>query len=359
MTRIIKFCTALTFAGLIINSHAAPMASVALSDDELITRIAFGSCMNAALDTSILDRISATRPDVFLLIGDNVYADDEKDDPELASLRVAYNRLSESKPFTRLRNQVPLLVTWDDHDYGLNDAGGDWPHRFASQALYLDTWAIPSSDPRTTRDGIYFSRIVGPPGKRVQLILLDTRFFRSPLTRAKTTPPHGRYTQSSAPDATLLGEAQWQWLEAELGKQAEIRIIASSIQVLSEGHNWEAWHLFPAERDRLLETIKQTGAEDVILISGDRHSSAIYRDADRVGYPLWEVTSSSLNVPLSSFIKNIKTEPGPLRVGEPYYDANFGLIEIDWQSRRVIMQVRDEHGRPVQAANVKMSSLKQ
>ena len=94
-----------------------------------------------------------------------------------------------------------------------------------------------------------------------------------------------------------------------------------------------------------------------MLISGDRHSAAIYRETEKVPYPLWEVTSSSLNLPLSSFVKNIKTESDPNRIGEPYYDANFGIIDIDWQARRLLLQVRDDQGRTVLASSVLIDDL--
>ncbi|CAN0503829.1 unnamed protein product, partial [Discosporangium mesarthrocarpum] len=159
-------------------ADVVPMPSAALPDDLLITRIAFGSCAKTDKPQAVFDEILRQDPNVFLMIGDNVYAEDESADPALQSLSQAYRRLADSAPFQRLREAVPLMVTWDDHDYGLNDAGGDWPGRFASERLFLDAWAVAPGDVRRKRDGVYFSKTVGVPGRQVQFIVLDTRFFR-------------------------------------------------------------------------------------------------------------------------------------------------------------------------------------
>ena len=337
-------------------SPVVPMASVPLLNQQLIDRVVFGSCNKQELDQSIFDTIANTRGDAFMLIGDNVYSEDETDDPELQSLRDAYGLFAQSKPFARLRATMPLLVTWDDHDYGVNDGGGDWPRKAQSQALYNHAWAIPADDPRATRDGVYFSRTVGPEGRRVQLIVLDTRYFRSPFKRNDTGAGGGRYAQSTG-NNEMLGQAQWQWLEGVLQEPADVRILATSMQMIATGHGWEAWHLMPDERQRFYGLVERTRANGLVMISGDRHMAAIYKQTEHVPYPLWEVTSSSLNLPLSDILDNIVDEPGELRVGDPYYDANFGVIDIDWATRKLLLQVRDDRDRVVLGVSVDLDKL--
>ncbi len=338
-------------------SPAKPMPSIQLGNDQLVTRVAFGSCFNQRFDDSIFDTVTATRADAFLYIGDNVYAEDESNDPNLQSLRNAYGELAASESFQRLRESIPMLVTWDDHDYGLNDAGGTWSHREASEALFEHVWAVDEVDERSQRPGVYYEKTVGPEGRRVQLIVLDTRFFRSKLERSTTPVPHGRYQQHMG-DTEMLGAAQWQWLEEVLQKPADVRIIASSVQVVATGHAWEAWHLMPEQRQKLYRLFSDVKPNGVVLVSGDRHSASIYRQVDEVPYPIYEVTASSLNVPLSSIVKNIVTEPGEYREGLPYYDANFGVIDIDWVSEKLLLQVRDEQDRVVRAATINLSDLR-
>ncbi len=47
----------------------------------------------------------------------------------------------------------------------------------------LDFFEVPADDIRRQREGVYWSQVFGPAGKRVQVILLDTRYFRSPLKK--------------------------------------------------------------------------------------------------------------------------------------------------------------------------------
>ncbi len=343
-------------------SPARPMVSAPLDSHQTISRIIIGSCASPVQNDDIYNVIRDSNGDVMLLIGDNVYAADETNDPDLKSLREAYGQLAESRNFSALRASLPLLVTWDDHDFGLDDAGGDWPYKKRSQDLFKHVWAVHTDDPRSTRDGVYYARISGPPGRRVQFILLDTRYFRSALYKPTPKPvspdPSGLYLPSTNEDQQMLGEEQWQWLETQLTKQAEIRIIATSIQMIAEGHYREAWRTLPKEQDRFFRLLDKTKANGVVLVSGDKHSAAIYRLEKDVPYPLWEMTASSLNLPLSNWVSNIIVEPGPNRIGEPYYDANFGVIEIDWQTRRILLQIMDDKGRVVLANNIKLDSLK-
>ena len=96
---------------------------------------------------------------------------------------------------------------------------------------------------------------------RLQLILLDTRYHRSPLERRAPRPPgEGPYQPTADRTTTVLGEEQWQWLEQQLQVPAELRLVASSIQVVAEDHHWEKWGNFPHERKRLFDLIRATKA---------------------------------------------------------------------------------------------------
>ena len=49
-----------------------------------------------------------------------------------------------------------------------------------SKAEYLRRFAIPPRDPRYGREGLHRSWSFGPPGRTLQLVLMDTRWSRSP-----------------------------------------------------------------------------------------------------------------------------------------------------------------------------------
>jgi alkaline phosphatase D len=318
-------------------------ASPALAPTATLTRIAFGSCNHQSASQAYWAQIAAQSPQLFLMIGDNVYGDNAWDgDAGLESLRQAYLLQAAHPEFRAFRARVPMLATWDDHDFGLNDAGGSFPMRRWSEALFESFWGSPERV--RSRDGVYDSIITGPEGRRVQIILLDTRFFRSDLKRAEWSrerPPLGIYLPDDNPEKTMLGAAQWQWLEAELARPADLRILVSSVQIITQAHRFEGWANFPAERARLLDLLARREPSALVLLSGDRHAGAIYRSEHR-GETFWELTSSSLNLAFGTDIeRSTAREPDPTRVTKIFPMENYGLVDIDWKAKRLRLILKD------------------
>lgn len=323
---------------------AAP--NPALSSDAVLTRIAFGSCQNENRSMAFWDAIAAQKPQAFLLIGDNVYGDTGATwSAEIPSLVASYRKLSARQEWDRFRRSVPMMTTWDDHDFGANDAGGSFAFKEYAEKIYEAYWG--ASDEVKARPGVYESRIVGPEGKRVQFILLDTRFFRSDLVRMPYRDPGpalGWYLPNQDRQATLLGEAQWQWLAGELAKPADLRIIISSTQVVTNAHNFEGWTNFPRERERLYRLLAEKGAHNALLLSGDRHSAGFYKaEVNGLSKPLWDFTSSSLNFAFGKG-DNGDREPDPARTGGFWGIPNFGQIDIDWAEKKVRLSLRKDDG---------------
>ncbi len=330
---------ALILLAVSFNSASQSSHSI-LPPPSSLQSIGFGSCLEGQKFLSILSTITAAKPDVFIFAGDNVYAENETLDPELTSLRSAYRQLSEAPEFQALSERVPILATWDDHDYGLNDAGQDFPHRQASEKLFENFWRIPAEDPSRTRPGIYRVVRIGQAPQAVQIILLDTRFFRTALSKPWIPPLSGRYTPSDDPHQSMLGESQWLWLQEILKEPADLRILVSSVQVLADGHRWESWRMLPMERSKLLSLLEQTKGTTV-MISGDRHLAAFYRTETPRDGDLWEITSSSLNLPLSEIASRITPESGHFLQGQATTTANFGWIGIDWSMRTLSLELRN------------------
>jgi alkaline phosphatase D len=253
-----------------------------------------------------------------------------------------------------LRAQVPVLATWDDHDYGQNDAGGDFAYQQQAKQLFVDFWGIDNDDPRAGRPGVYHAQTFGPPGARVQIILLDTRSFRSRLRPTDERHALGKeaYLPDPDPEKTMLGEAQWAWLAEQLRAPAELRLVVSSVQVLAEQHGFERWGNLPLERQKLLDLIAQTGARGVVIVSGDRHIGALYRLSENVPYELYEITSSGLNMAVAN-----NRDIGPLRLGEVYGQDNFGTIDIDWHAGEVTLAVRGMSGDAVRSVTISIAQL--
>ncbi|WP_440958612.1 alkaline phosphatase D family protein [Oceanicaulis sp. LC35] len=343
------------YAQLEYVAPVAPEGPALPGTDAVLTSIAFGSCNTAQREIPILATIAAESHDLFMYVGDNVYGDARSYNADLPELRENYAALAARPEFRLLRSALPMLATWDDHDYGMNDLGRDFPFKGFSEQLFLDFWRAPEDDARRQREGIYDAQVFGPEGRRVQIIMLDTRYFRSDLTPTDEQGAAGRerYIPSTNPDQDMLGAAQWAWLADQLAEPADLRLIVSSIQVLADGHGWEAWRTMPLERDRLFRLINEAGAEGVVFVSGDRHSAGLYRRDDVASYPLYEITSSALN--MASNREN--TEAGPNRLGSMYSPENYGVIGIDWDQGRLNLEIRDMEGDAVRRESISLSAI--
>lgn len=336
------------------SAHAAD-----LDPTRPLTRIAVGSCIRQNRPQPIWDAVGRFRPDAILLLGDNIYGDTE----DMAEMRAKYDALAANPGFAPLRRAVPIIAVWDDHDYGVNDGGREYPRRRESQQVFCDFFDVPADSPLRQQEGIYRAIPCGPPGSRVQFICLDSRYHRSPLKAVALTERvkgQGPYVPNPDPAATILGAEQWAWLAEVLAEPAEIRIVLSSIQVAATEHGFEKWENFPAERARLFKTIRQSGAMGVIFVSGDRHAAEISRipaGDETVGYPLYDLTASSLN---QAIRRPEPQEPNRLRVGDRYHGTNFGTIEIDWKESAnrqvplatVTLAIRDEQGAVVESVAI-------
>ncbi|UTW54831.1 alkaline phosphatase D family protein [Kordiimonas sp. SCSIO 12610] len=320
-----------------------------------LTRIAFGSCADEEIAQPIWKQIAADNPELFLFIGDNVYADKNRgewvNDFSRAELEYSYRTLQQHPEFTDFQSKFPMLVTWDDHDFGKNDAGIEFDLKTDAKELMLETFGLPQDSSIADRDGVYHSAYFGEDGKRIQIIMLDTRWYRSALTVTDERGAKGkeRYLPSQDPDQDMLGDAQWKWLAEELEKPADLRLLVSSIQVLADGHGWEAWRTMPKERERLYKLLQDTGASNTVILSGDRHVGGFYQKSDVFKSKLTEITSSSLNL---SFNSGKVDETGPNQLGDLYGPENYGLILVDWNTGQVSLNLKNNTGQVVQNVSI-------
>lgn len=318
---------------------------------EPISRIAFGGCARESKPQPFWEVIIDQKPELFIWNGDNIYGDTE----DMEILNKKYGQLGDKPGYQKLKETCPVLATWDDHDYGLNDAGKEYSQRRQSAEHFLDFFEVPLDSPRRKRAGIYGVQTFGPEGKQVQVIILDTRYFRDALNKVGRRKNQGPYAPSKDATASVLGEAQWKWLAEVLRKPAALRVVVTSIQLVSSEHGWETWGNFPKERQRFLDLLKSTKAGGVVCISGDRHMAEL--SCDKSGsYPLFEMTSSGLT---SSGGGN-PNEPNKHRFMPMYQKPNFGWIAIDWNQKDpeiAIMARSTIDATPVLQHRVRLSAL--
>ena len=295
-----------------------------------VMKIAFGSCGWQDHPLPIFHEAVKHNPDLFIFLGDNIYGDTKVMD----TLQAKYNRLGTKESFQNLKKNVPIIATWDDHDFGWNDAGRHYPYKEEAKEIFLDFFDEPTDSDRRKREGIYTAYEYDLQGKKIQVIMLDTRTFRDNLISNQDTvyeDPryfyHLDYTPHSTSDSTLLGEKQWEWLDQELQKPADVRIIGSSTQFGIEYNGYEAWVNYPHEQKRFLDLIKKNKANGVLFISGDVHYAEISKLEESDLYPIYDVTSSGLSSTWHFATPNINRIEGPIM------DNHFGLLTINLRNK--------------------------
>ncbi len=291
----------------------------------LVTKIAFGSCASQDEPQPVLNTIISKQPDLFIYLGDNIYGDTK----HMSELRNEYYKLCSKSEFHNLITSTRVIATWDDHDYGENDAGKNYPKKEISKNIFLKFWGEPFGSQRWYRPGIYTSYYFGDTAHLVQVILLDCRSFRDDLKIS----PDGIYLQNDDPNTTMLGADQWRWLKSELQKPAKLRIIGSSTQLLREYNGMETWANYPKEQQKMLDLIQETRVKNLFFISGDIHLAELSKiSINNNTQDLYDFTASGLT--------KSKIEPADIpnsnRVGNSVFgQTEFGFIEIDWNRQPI------------------------
>ena len=270
--------------------------------------VAFGSCNQVHYPQPLWESILSLESDMWIWLGDSVYADTE----DIGKMRALYEAQAQKPTYAKLAQKARIVGTWDDHDYGVNDGGHEYPKRAESQQAFLDFVGEPKDSPRRRQEGLYTSYMLGSGSESVKVILLDLRYHRD----------------EPGSESDMLGPAQWRWLDEQLrAGAAAVHVIGSSTQVIPEQHRFEKWTNFPKSRQRLFELLAASRAPGVIILSGDRHMAEISRiETKPLHYPLWEITSSGL----THSWKNGRDEPNRHRQGQLLTALNFGLLEVDW-----------------------------
>lgn len=331
-------------------------AGLPLDSSKALTRILVASCLDEEKpESAALRSIAGETADLFLMIGDNVYGDRDgpayvNNQPELNELRASFSALAAREDFKAVRAKFPMMVAWDDHDFGANDAGREFPFRRLAERIHERFWGLENEDVGAY-PGTYYARTFGPEGQRTQVIVLDTRFFRSPLAPTDAWNQKGkeRYIPSADPEQDMLGNDQWTWLENRLQDPADLRLIVSSIQVLPTVHGYEAWSTMPLEQQRLYRLVRETEAKGVVFVSGDRHTGFLYSSDTALPYPVSEITASSLNVSFATTTE----ERDALQVGDGFPPENYGAIGIDWTAGTVSLAIHGNNGETVRELTAK------
>ena len=274
---------------------------------------------------------SGSHPSHFALLivlrSEEFYGGDCESDTSCDLLEQAYHDWANLASFQGHR--WPLLATLDDHDYGGNDVHGDNPHKEYARGLFQEFFQVED----LPEDGVYQAYEFGEEGERLQVILLDTRYSRSPFVeRRDNLPPFGPYTPTLDNTTQMLSPQQWTWLGEQLRRPADLRLVISSIQVLDDGSHAECWRMLPHERDRLYNLLPS----NTVLLSGDRHVGGLYEAPE--GFV--EMTASAWTHSGPCREDPCQDEEDPNRIDDFVHVNNFGTVEIDWERREYTLAIR-------------------
>ena len=302
---------------------------------------ALGSCLHQDEPQPIWNAIQEEKLDGFIFLGDNVYGDSPS--YKLEKMARSYDRQKDN--FPNWLNEIEILKIWDDHDYGKNDGGSEYQLKEKAQDLFLEFWNIPANDIRHSRDGIYFDLFKKFDDLNIHIIGLDTRYFRSEL-KTELIGLKKHYKENISKDATVLGQAQWEWLEDLFQQDADLVILLTSIQLLATEHRFEKWSNFPLERNKLLNMIQSSGKQ-VVVISGDRHRGGIYKFEN-----LYELTASSMNKPVKGY------ETDSLLIGKTHPQENYGIISVNSKTAEITLKLKDKKGVLLESASIPLKNYK-
>lgn len=337
---------------------APEMKKILPKDDSLVPRgfdfgnapevIAFGSAANQDKAQPIWNVISKSNPDLFIFAGNTISSAKSENIP----LSARYKKLNLIPDFRQFRESVPVMAIWDESDYGAVAGGSDYTEKEESRREFLYEWSYVKDSMRMNQKGIYHSKILGGVRKKsptLQVILLDTRWFRSPLkTVADAISGKSKMEPTQDRKTTILGEEQWEWLERQLRKPADVRIIVSSIQLVAEDHGFEKWANFPHEKERFLNLLRRTQPRNLFVISGNRNRGVIAKQDIKGWGTLYDITSGSLTE-IAETDESDKSYVGPQIKAE-----NFGVILVDWARKKIDIQLRDISNTVVNSVNLKL-----
>jgi alkaline phosphatase D len=291
-----------------------------------LQRIAFGSCNRQHNQQPLWRDLIQKRPDLFIWAGDNVYADSKNP----RGIQAAYQMQEQVEDYALFKSMVPIIGTWDDHDFSYNNASGDYPHKAQSQQYFLDFLDEHKLSPRRFQEGIYTSHLYGRAPEQIKIILLDNRYFKD-----------------LDPAAPLLGQPQWEWLEKELAaSRASLHFIVGGLSFFAPKLPFsEEWEDYPQELNRLMQLMHKYRPKGLVFLSGDKHFGTIF---SRFGF--LEFMSSGMThvtrIPLRPYVRQ--------KYENPLFQMNYGLIDVEWNGSnpQLTLSLQDRHGLAHQTTHV-------
>lgn len=299
--------------------------------------VAFGSgARYVPVNEHAWKSMAARRPLAYLGLGDNVYIDVQH---RRGAQRLFYYRRYLSPAYKALVSSVGMYGVWDDHDMAMDDSSGgagltaQWKR--PNWNVFRQNWNNPHYGGGEALPGTWHSFSLGD----VDFFMTDGRFYREKK------------------DKTMLGPDQKKWLLEGLKQSTgKFKVIASGTMWADgadkKGRDSWAGPWARAERDEIFDFINTNKIDGVVLISGDRHRSDIWKIEREGAYPLYEFVSAK--------VTNLHSHKTFDNAVWSYNEGNFwGELDFDFTQSDPVMTFKcvDISGKVVKEFPLRHSAL--
>lgn len=269
-------------------------------------------------DSVIFSAMAKEKADFMLWLGDNWYLR-EVDFYSEWGVHYRPSRDRATKVLQPLLRAMPHYATWDDHDYGWNNADKSYPLKTTAREVFKKYWTNPSYGQEG--EGIYTKFTWND----IDVFMLDSRWFRSNDEMADSVGG-----QPNA-DKRMFGKKQMEWLknallESRYNGNISFRLIATGSQVLNPLSTKDCLVHYPVEYAELMAFLDQYNINGVIFLTGDRHHSEVIKRERKGRYPLYDITSSSLTAGIARTYGDEKNNPD--RVSMEVTEHNYSRISV-------------------------------
>jgi len=225
----------------------------------------------------IFTRMKKKNSEFMVWLGDEVYylGKDFESYDGMFNLNVRLRK--NFKKYSSFLSAQPNYAIWDDHDYGPDNACGDYVLKDSSLTVFKGMWPNTYPEGEEFRGNYFNFRYYD-----VEFFMTDTRFYRD----------HEGDTAGA-----FLGETQLVWLKNKLMmSDAAFKFIAMGSQVVNDNTFGESYCDYSNERNELLNFISNNNIKGVFFLTGDKHYSELSM-RDWNGYPMYDFTCSPLTFP--------------------------------------------------------------
>lgn len=321
LSRLLLFAALISIASL--EAKAEKSNADKLRSIQVLSKFALGSCNSQYREQPLWEWIIKDDPQLWIWGGDNVYADTE----QAQSIEEAYNLQNQVPGYKKLKENTPIIGTWDDHDYGQDNAGWELPFKRASQSFLLDFLEEPEKSPRRLQDGVYTSYEFGAPGKMAKVIILDNRFFLN---------------QPDSPD-DVLGEEQWRWFEEQISNSdARVHFVVSGLSVFSYMiRRTEEWRDHPQAFERMKRLLRKHNPSGTVFLTGDKHFSSVFNRDGALEFMSSGLTHTVEGRMVRTYVSRFYPNS--------FFGLGYGLVEINWDKEplEIALSVKTYQENPV------------